>query len=270
MSSEQYIFDVGENGATGLDILDYCFNPNTQAFLLDNGLKSNINVLDIGCGSGVMTCWIAQQIGSNGRVVAIENNVNQLEAAQRRAEKLQLHNIDFKLCSAYEIDSLNQEFDLVYCRFVLHHLHHPEDVITKIFKILKTNGIYVAEEGIVNFAFSYPFSVVWGNEYLRLPPPWVDIDEKQRDGNLGIKLFKKLQKTGFQIKATKINHPILSTTDEKKLLLLGRDEKKRDYLSQGHSEDEWIASEKEIERIVNDKTCIIGFYASCQVAGLKI
>ncbi|MGZ3596209.1 MAG: methyltransferase domain-containing protein, partial [Syntrophales bacterium] len=52
--------------------------------------------------------------------------------------------------------------DFVYCRFVLHHLNQPTQVIKKIFHVLKPNGIYAAEEGIVNFAFSYPVVKAWG------------------------------------------------------------------------------------------------------------
>lgn len=38
-----------------------------------------MKVLDIGCGSGVMSCWIAQHIGHKGRILGIENNANQFE-----------------------------------------------------------------------------------------------------------------------------------------------------------------------------------------------
>lgn len=209
-----------------------------------------MTVLDIGCGSGVMTCWIAKIVGENGKVIGIENDQNQLNAAQRNAKRLALENTEFKLCSAYEIDSLNQQFDFVYCRFVLHHLHTPIDVIAKIYQILKSNGIYAAEEGIVNFAFSYPFSSAWGDECVRVSPPWVDAEKDQRDGNIGIKMFNKIYKAGFEI---------ITTKDEKALLLLGRDELKKYYLDEGHSEEEWITQGKETEKIVNDDSQIAGF-----------
>jgi SAM-dependent methyltransferase len=269
MSKEKYIVEIGKEGSEGLGKLDYCFNPTTQEFLLSAGLKPGMVVLDIGCGSGVMTCWMAQTVGENGKVIGIENDENQLNAARKRAEKLSIKNIEFKLCSAYEIDSLNEKFDFIYCRFVLHHLHKPIDVIAKIFQILKPNGIYAAEEGIVNFAFSYPFSSAWGDECLRISPPWVDSEENQRDGNIGIKMFHKMHSTGFEIINAKIVHPLLTTHDEKALLLLGRDELKGYYLEQGHTEKEWIALGEETEKIVNNDSQIAGFYASCQVAGLK-
>lgn len=269
MSKEKYIIEIGEEGSEGLGKLDHCFNPTTQEFLLFAGLKPGMTVLDIGCGSGVMTRWIANVIGENGKVIGIENDQNQLNAAQRNANKIRFKNTEFKLCSAYEIDSLNQQFDFIYCRFVLHHLHTPTDVIAKIYQVLKPGGIYAAEEGIVNFAFSYPFSKAWGDECVRVPPPWVDAEKDQRDGNMGIKMFNKMHKAGFKMITSRIIHPLLTTHDEKALLLLGREELKNYYLQEGHSEEEWIAQGRETEKIVNDDAQIVGFYASCQVAGLK-
>jgi len=269
MSKEKYIIDIGEQGSEGLGKLDYCFNQTTKEFLQSVGLKQAKSILDIGCGSGVMTCWMAEQIGNQGKVIAIENDINQLNAAKRNAEKRSLHNIEFKLCSAYEIEMLQAKFDFIYCRFVLHHLHKPEEVIAKIFNSLTSKGVYASEEGIVNYAFSYPFSSAWGDEALRIPPIWQDAPADQRDGNIGIKMFNKMHSAGFMNVYTKIIHPVLTTQDEKKLLLLGRDELKRYHLEQGHTEAEWQALGKELENIVNNDSQIVGFYASCQVAGMK-
>lgn len=271
MGNEKYIIEIGEEGSIGLDKLDYCFNSTTQEFLTRSGLKPRMSVLDIGCGSGAMTCWIANQVGNDGSVVAIENNENQLKAAQKRAKNLGLNNIEFKLLSAYDIDTLDQQFNLVYCRFVLHHLNEPSRVIKKIFQQLKPNGIYAAEEGIVDFAFSYPYIAAWGTESMGAYPCWIDNEEKNiRDGNLGIKLFNKMHKAGFKIISAKIIHPLLTTHDEKSLLLLGREELKQYELEQGKTEKEWVNQGIELEKMVKDDGQIAAFYASCQVAGIVL
>ena len=129
MSNEKYIADIGEQGSEGLGKLDYCFNQTTKEFLLSVGLRQAKSILDIGCGSGVMTCWMAEQIDSNSKIIAIENDINQLNAAKRNAASKSITNIEFKLCSAYEIETLKTKFDFVYCRFVLHHLNKPEEVM---------------------------------------------------------------------------------------------------------------------------------------------
>lgn len=109
----------------------------------------------------------------------------------------------------------------------------------------------------------------WGDESLRIPPVWIDAPEDQRDGNLGIKIFNKMHTVGFQIASTKIIHPVLASRAEKSLLLLGREETKHYYLEQGHTEEEWVNMGKELEKIINNDSQIIGFFASCQVAAVK-
>jgi hypothetical protein len=44
---------------------------------------------------------------------------------------------------------------------------------------------------------------------------------------------------------------------------------KRYYIEQGHTDEEWLALGVETEKLVNDDSRIAGFYASCQVAGVK-
>lgn len=269
MNQEKYFVDIGDEGSFGLTRLDYCFNKKTQDFLFNAGLKSSKAVLDIGCGSGIMSVWIAQQIKSGGKVIAIENDENQLKAAEKYASKFGIKNIEFELCSAYDINKLKDSFDFIYCRFVLHHLNDPNQVIHKIYQKLNQNGIYAAEEGIVNFAFSYPFSTAWGDESLRCSPVWIDSKAGDRDGNIGIKLFNKMHHVGFKNFITEIYHPLLLTKKEKQLLLLGREEYKRGFLEQGNTEQIWLDQEKELYKIIDDDSQILGFYASCQVAGKK-
>jgi SAM-dependent methyltransferase len=267
MPNEKYYIDIGEKGSISLDRLDYCFNKTTQEFLNKSGLKSGMTVCDIGCGAGMMTAWIAEQVGPEGKVIAIENDENQLNAARKNLQKF--HNIEFKLCSVYDIETLKQQFDLVYCRFVLHHLQHPTDAIKKIFNVLKTNGIFVSEEGIVDYAFSYPFSKAWGDELLRCPLPWQDIPEGERDGNIGLKMYHKMHAVGFKSLTTKIIHPLLITRQEKNLLMIGREEHKNYFLEMGFTEQEWVAQGEELKRMINDNSQILGFFASCQVSGIK-
>ena len=266
---EKYMIDIGEDGSKGLDKLDYLYNPSTQEFLLLAGLKPGMKVLDIGCGSGVMSCWLAQQVGEQGSVVGIENNANQLNAAKKRAKNAGISNARFELCSAYDIASLKQQFDLVYCRFLLHHLHDPMKAIEAIYQVLKPKGIYVAEEGIVNYAFTYPYSYAWGSDSTRLTQVWTDVPADNRDPNIGIKMATKMQQSGFSIQSTKIIHPIMWTKQEKQLLLLGIDEMKDYYLAEGHTETDWLKYIEETKRIVNNDDQIVGFYGSCQVAGIK-
>ena len=106
---ERYAFNVGEEGLN-YDVLDKSYNGSTQSFLLRNGLKPGLKVLDEGCGSGVMTAWIANAVGETGHVTAIDNSPEQLSLARRTLKHHGMNNTETLVCSAYDITSLGENY----------------------------------------------------------------------------------------------------------------------------------------------------------------
>ena len=269
MTDEQYAFDMPEGGSQGLDILDYCFNTTTQTFLQNSGLKQGMQVLEIGCGSGVMSTWIAQQIGPNGHLIAIDNNTEQLKAAQKYADRLGLSNIDFHEWDVNCIEAIGQSFDLIYCRFVLHHLIKPRSALESFYNLLRSGGIVACEEGIVNNGFSYPYNQAFGNERFNIIDYHANWEGTERDPNFGIKLYHSLHQQGFHNLTTQLIAPLLTTYQEKQLLKPGILEFKRNYLEQGHTEQNWQNLLDDLEQLIANDSAIVAFYQSMQVSGIK-
>ena len=111
-NEENYDFDIQQGGARSVDILDVSFNETTKQFIKHNGIMPGMKVLDVGCGSGVMSRWLAAQVGNEGQVVAIDNNEFQIETARNETENQGISNIQYELFSAYDIKNLHQTFDL--------------------------------------------------------------------------------------------------------------------------------------------------------------
>lgn len=232
-----------------------------------------MKVLDIGCGLGTMTSWLAQQVGPQGTVVAIDNNEYQIKATLKQANSQNLSNIKTACISAYDLESLNETFDLVYCRFILHHVHRPNDVIQSVHKILNPDGIFVAEEGLVSQAFAYPFTRVWGSERWNNDPKDHETEGKSKDGNFGIKLYHSMHQTGFQKLVANLVQPVITSASDKKIffknMFSAMDETKRHFLEQGHSESDWKKHCEDIEKLAKNDSAMIAFYQSCQVKGVK-
>jgi SAM-dependent methyltransferase len=266
---DKYCFDIPEGGSKGLSLLDYCFNNTTKEFLLSSGLAPGMKVLEIGCGSGEMSCWIAQVIGSGGQLIAIDNNENQLNSAEKLAKNKKIKNITFEELDAYDIANLNTRFDFVYCRFVLHHLTSPRSVIKTIYSLLKEGGVAAIEEGIVNHAFVYPYNIAFGNERFKHLSHHENTEGKSRDGNFGIQLYYSLTEASFSNLNAKIVAPVLTTKDEKRLLKPGFLEGKTNSLQNGETEKEWQGKLTELDKLIADDKVIIGFYQSMQVSGVK-
>ncbi len=268
-NDEPYYFTVEPSGQK--EALDILFNGSTKGFIQKSGIKPGMKVLDIGCGTGIMSCWLAEQVGSTGKVVAIDNNIHTLMAAKVRATDKKLDNLQFHLLSAYDISTLKEHFDLVYCRFVLHHLNKPTSVIQQIYEILKPGGIYIAEEGIVSSAFTYPASEAWG--FLRwnhrAPIPLDDLEGQQRDSNFGMKLFYKIMHNGFTVKEAGLIQPFLFKKEDKALLSDEMLENKEAFVKSGGTLASWEDKFKELNNLIDNEMHAIAFYQSCQVAGTK-
>ena len=266
---EKYAFEIGEEGLDYAS-LDMSFNPTTQAFILNAGIQPGMKVLDIGCGAGVMTAWLAKQVGPKGHVTALDNSAEQLAVTEKTIQKEKLKNVQTQVLSAYDIHSLGQEYDLIYCRFLLHHLHSPRKAIHRYYENLAKGGIYIGEEGVMNMAFAYPPTFAWRGYEPNIQHPDDENEGENRDGDIGMKLFYICRQAGFEIMDCKIVQPVFWRQSQKILL---RDEMlafKKTDLAQGTTEQEWQKKYDEMARVSNDDNQIVGFYGSCQVAAKKM
>ncbi|MDP3706426.1 MAG: methyltransferase domain-containing protein [Legionellaceae bacterium] len=95
VKDSNYALSVGEKFEDRLMRLNVFSNPYSFTFLQRSGLKRGDHVIDVGCGIGELTCWLAEQVGREGKVVAIDISVEQLELARQRAAEKKLSNIEF-------------------------------------------------------------------------------------------------------------------------------------------------------------------------------
>jgi ubiquinone/menaquinone biosynthesis C-methylase UbiE len=70
-------------------------------------------VLDVACGTGVVTRVIAERVGPGGRVVGLDSNPDMLAAARTAPSQ---SNIDWLVENAMSMSLLDQAFDAVVCQ----------------------------------------------------------------------------------------------------------------------------------------------------------
>ena len=116
---EEYMLATGDAAIVRLRLLDEIFGPATREFMTTIGLRCGWRVADIGCGIGLVALWIAEQVGRNGCVSAVDLSFEQLRVAKSNAAVAGLKNISFHQASAYETGLQAESFDLVYSRFLM-------------------------------------------------------------------------------------------------------------------------------------------------------
>lgn len=86
MADETYFLEQGTDlESLRLKRLYHLYAPSSQHFMLESGLARGKTVLEIGCGTGHMSIWLARQVGTSGRVIALDCSPAQLAVAKKNA-----------------------------------------------------------------------------------------------------------------------------------------------------------------------------------------
>lgn len=149
-----YIYDVGDKDQLRLKILNDVYNSLSQQALLDIGVKNKKCIIDIACGQGEMTCWMAKQVGPESLVVGVDASEEQLILAKKLAQEEGLSNVLFIKKSVLDADFIDLEAelpckpDLIYSRWLLIHLEAEEikPVMRAFYHLLAPGGVMAHEE----------------------------------------------------------------------------------------------------------------------------
>jgi ubiquinone/menaquinone biosynthesis C-methylase UbiE len=113
-------------------------------------LQPGMTVLDLGCGPGRLTIPIAQQIGAQGKVVAIDIQPGMLRRAQEKAQAANLDNIRFLQSGAGEGRLGRSQYDRALLVTVLGEIPDQEAALKEILDALKPGGILSVTEVIAD------------------------------------------------------------------------------------------------------------------------
>lgn len=134
-----YAHDSAQLARTYDRLSDFQFEGGKR--LLERlGLKSDDRVLDVGCGTGRLACWIAEHVGAAGRVVGIDPLAERVAIARTRAVGVQ-----FEVGQAEDLGAFAAEsFDVVCLSAVLHWIADKPKALTEIRRVLRPGGRFGA------------------------------------------------------------------------------------------------------------------------------
>jgi ubiquinone/menaquinone biosynthesis C-methylase UbiE len=116
--------------------------------------KPGHHILDLACGTGLVTLPAAQIVGSTGSVTGVDITDGMLAGARQRFDGLKEKNKDIGAVDFYEhdiadLDSLEaikgKQFDAITCTSALVLLDSPLETIRSWYKYLKPGGILVTD-----------------------------------------------------------------------------------------------------------------------------
>jgi ubiquinone/menaquinone biosynthesis C-methylase UbiE len=108
---------------------------------------SSGSILEIGCGTGRTSCYIA---GKGYQVIATDINPDILNKARKRATEMGLH-IDFLLADAHALPFPEETFEIILIESVT-NFTQAKHSLSEYFRVLKPGGILYDREMFVRYS----------------------------------------------------------------------------------------------------------------------
>ena len=149
----------------------HMFNPVRIEYITDNIKKQfnikkdkvnfldGLNILDIGCGGGLISEPMAR-LGAN--VTGIDASEKNINVAKLHSKKNDLK-INYKNTSPENLDEI-EKFDIILNLEVVEHVENVNLYIKSCYKLLKTNGIMFT--ATLNRSFTSYIKAIIGAEYI--------------------------------------------------------------------------------------------------------
>lgn len=265
--TEHYILATGGKDVKRLRLLHEVYGPGTEALFHRVGLRNGQRVVEIGCGSGNIACWVAEQIAPGGSVVGIDISGDQIEQARQQALRRNLRNIEFQVADAYSPRLPEGSFDVVYCRLVLMHLTRPAAGLAAMRALVRPGGMVVCEEMDLGCWLCDPPATAM-TRFFALNSA---LGEKRGENfSLGASLHRLFREAGFARPEVGTNFALALRGEQKRLLGMTFAEFAPELVREGlASQEEVDRVEAELFALADDETTLFGFPLVAQVWAVR-
>ncbi len=113
-------------------------------------LKPGERVLDLGSGAGLDCFRAAKAVGNKGYVIGVDMTPEMLKRAKQGAQKLSLHNVEFREGFIEDLPVAAASIDVVISNCVINLSTEKPKVFSEIHRILKPGGHLIVSDILRN------------------------------------------------------------------------------------------------------------------------
>jgi len=123
----------------------------TKKLLESSKIKNGDSVLDLACGTGLVTKKLIRKVGRNGQVYAIDSSESAIKIAKKWTGTAK--NLHYVRADAEKVQ-FKTKFDAITCQYALFFFPNEQRVLKNMKKVLKKNGkITLAVHGRYNVPY---------------------------------------------------------------------------------------------------------------------
>jgi len=116
-----------------LALMSQLLDPMHRRHVESLGIRRDAQVLEVGCGNGSMSVWMAEHVVANGHVVALDLDLSLVNDVDDPR-------VEFRRGDIVAAPVEPSRFDLVTARAVLHHVTDPRAAIANLVASLRSGG----------------------------------------------------------------------------------------------------------------------------------
>ena len=137
---------------------DPTFTRMRDAYLAQLDLPPTAQILELGCGTGVVLRALAQRRDFTGRLIGVDQNPALIAAARRLAaeEGVDQH-IEFQVSDVHHLSLAVNSFDAVIAHTLLSHVAEPPLVLKEAARVVRPGGcMAIFDVDFASLTFAHP------------------------------------------------------------------------------------------------------------------
>ena len=111
-----------------------------RRYLLPEQHLADKRVLEIGCGRGGFSCWLASQPQAPRQIVAADFSTAAVQMGQQYARRMELSGITWEVADIQSIAHPDCSFDTIISTETIEHVPQPSQALAELSRLLRPGG----------------------------------------------------------------------------------------------------------------------------------